>query len=90
MVVRLEASEAFVMLIKEKNYNIMQTIARCTNAENHNMPMYLIAIEGTDISPLANFSWRKNGVFTYRFPAELMQIWQKIRADLKYIRAVGT
>jgi hypothetical protein len=90
MVVRLEASEAFVILLKEKDYNIPQSIERCRNAERMNIPMYLIAIEGADTTPLANFSWRTNGVFRYRYDAELMKIWQKIRADLKYIRDVGT
>jgi hypothetical protein len=90
MVVRLEASEAFVLLIKDKDYNIPQCIERCRNAENFNIPMYLIAPEGVNITPLANFTWRPNGIFIYRFSVELMKIWQQIHADLKYIRDVGT
>lgn len=90
MVMRLEASEAFILLLKDINYNIERAVEKCHEAEERHLPMYLIVPEGTDLTPLNNLPWRRNGVFIYRHDAELIGIMQKIRSDLKWIRSIGT
>ncbi len=91
MVVRLETAEAFVLVIKDNDYNKEKTLYDCHMAEEKHLPMYLVAHEGVDITPLTNFPWRKNGVFIYRYEMDLIKILDiKIRADLRFIQSIGT
>jgi len=87
---KLKTSNAFVLLLKEKNYNIPQAVERCYIASQCNIPMYLIVFQGIDMSPVADFPWRPHGIFTYRHDLELIKIWRKIQSDLKWIKDVGT
>jgi hypothetical protein len=89
MVVRLETSEAFVLLLKNKDYDIAGAVEKCREAAEHHLPMYLIAPSGANVTHVMNFPWRLNGIFLYQHEAELMQIMQKIRMDLKWIRSIG-
>lgn len=89
MVVRLETSEAFVLLLKNKDYDIAGAVEKCREAEEHHLPMYLISLSGTNVTHVLRFPWRQNGIFFYTHEAELIQIMQKIRSDLKWIRSIG-
>lgn len=89
MVVKLDTSDAFVLLIKYDTYNMQQTLEQCDQAEAQNIPMYLIAKGGTNIQPLLSYPWRQGMIFTYNHDTELVKIMNKIRQDLKYIKAVG-
>lgn len=89
MVVRLMSADAFVVLIKELDYNIPVILERCNAALSMDVAMYLIAPEGMNIDQLREYPWRPNGIFFYRFPSEITRIWQMIRQDLKYIKEVG-
>lgn len=89
MTVRLETSDAFILLIRNKDFKLAETIDRCTQAEEHHLPMYLIAPGGTNITMLLNFPWRQNGIYTFNHESDLLRIYMKIKSDLRFIRQIG-
>jgi hypothetical protein len=89
MVVKLQESDALVLILKEKEYNIENALKSCKDAEDQHLPMYLIAKKDADVTELMFFPWRINGVFRYEHDLELIKIMQEIRKDLKWIRSIG-
>jgi hypothetical protein len=63
----------------------------CEEAEQLDIPMYLIAPRGTDLTPILHYSWRPDGIFLYDpdSPSDITHISQKINADRKMIDTIN-
>jgi len=63
----------------------------CEDAEQHDIPMYMIAPDETDITPLLHFSWRPDGIHIYHMdnPASVTKCYQKIHMDRKWVETIN-